>query len=541
MSENSSSNNSYKIPLVLCLGLAGGIFLGSQFSTNLPAVTESGKDVQKFRDVLTVIQQDYVDEVSTDTLVDKAIEYMLTQLDPHSTYISSRDTAQANESLRGNFDGIGVEFNIFNDTITVVTPLSGGPSEALGIRSGDKIVKVDSINVAGIGITSSDVMRYLKGPRGTEVKVSILRKGQKQPIEYTIVRDKIPTFSLDVAYMIDNQTGYIKVSRFSATTYSEFEKSLTTLRSKGMKRLVLDLQGNPGGYMDMAINMLDDFLPAGKKVVFTKGKKSRYDQEAFSTEKGQFEKGDLIVLVNEGSASASEIVAGALQDNDRALVVGRRSFGKGLVQTTFPLSGGGEMRLTISRYYTPSGRSIQKPYENYNEYERDMAKRFKRGEFFSADSITFNDSLKYQTANGRTVYGGGGIMPDYFVPLDTTQNSEYLSELYIANVINEYTFDYADKNRSMLQALTFEKYFSDFIVTDAMLTDLVEAGKKAKVKPNPKDLAKHKALFQLHVKAQIARKIWGNEGFYPLFNQTNEVLQQALKLLDQPHALKSKM
>lgn len=531
MSENK--NNSYKLPLVLCLGLAGGIFLGSQFNNNLPVVSDTSRDVQKFRDALTVIQQDYVDEVSTDTLVDKAIEYMLTQLDPHSTYISSRDTAQANESLRGNFDGIGVEFNIFNDTITVVTPLSGGPSEALGIRSGDKIIKVDSINVAGIGITSSDVMRYLKGPRGTEVRVSILRKGQKQPIDYTIVRDKIPTYSVDVAYMLDKQTGYIKISRFAATTYSEFEKALQDLKGKGMQRLVLDLQGNPGGYMDMAINILDDFLPAGKKVVFTKGKKSRYDQEAFSTEAGKFENGSLIVLVNEGSASASEIVAGALQDNDRALVVGRRSFGKGLVQTTFPLSGGAEMRLTISRYYTPSGRSIQKPYESYKDYERDMVKRFSRGEFFSADSIKFNDSLKYFTEKGRTVYGGGGIMPDYFVPLDTTQNSVYLNELYIANVINEYTFDYADKNRSMLQAMTFEKFYNDFVVTDNMLNALVEEGRKAKVKPNLKDLAKHKVLFQLHIKAQVARKIWGNEGFYPLFNQTNEILQQALKVFDQ--------
>lgn len=543
MSEQKNSTLHIALPITLSVGLAIGIFIGAKLTNNTPLTgNEVGRDVQKFREALNFIQKDYVDQVNTSELVDDAIEHMLTKLDPHSVYIAARDTSQANESLRGNFDGIGVEFNIFNDTITVVTALSGGPSEALGIRSGDKIVKVDSTIVAGIGITSADVMRFLKGPRGTEVKVSIVRRDEQNLLEYTIVRDKIPTYSVDVAYMVNPEIGYIKVSRFAATTYKEFDVALKKLKEQGMKKLVLDLQGNPGGYMDMAINMLDDFLPTGNKIVFTKGKAGRYDQDAFATEKGTFEKGDLIVLVNEGSASASEIVAGALQDNDRALVVGRRTFGKGLVQTTFDLNGGAEMRLTISRYYTPSGRSIQKPYEDGDGYDRDIISRYNHGEFFNADSIKFNDSLKYVTQNGRTVYGGGGIMPDYFVSLDTTFNSHYLNELYVSNAINEYTFDFADKNRTILQKMGWINFHEKFTVSDVMLDDLVKAGKRAKVKPDYKELKDRKQIFQLHVKAQVARKIWGNEGFFPIFNETNEVFLQAIKMFDRiPELNKQKL
>lgn len=533
MIETKNSKTQIALPLALCLGLAAGIFIGTQLNTG-PSLSTGGvgKDVQKFREALSYIQKDYVDQVNTTELVDDAIEHMLTKLDPHSVYIAARDTSQANESLRGNFDGIGVEFAIFNDTITVVTPLSGGPSEALGIQSGDKIVKVDSTVVAGIGITNPEVMRYLKGPRGTEVKVTIVRRGHREPIEYNIVRDKIPTYSVDVAYMVDDEVGYIKVSRFAATTYTEFASALKKLQDKGMKKLVLDLQGNPGGYMDMAISMLDDFLPKGNKIVFTKGKASRYDQDAFASDRGDFEAGDLVVLVNEGSASASEIVAGALQDNDRALVVGRRTFGKGLVQTTFDLDGGSEMRLTISRYYTPSGRSIQKPYGNDDEYDHDLVARYNHGEFFHADSIQFNDSLKYVTQNGRTVYGGGGIMPDYFVALDTTLNAHYLNELYVSNAINEYTFTYAGKNRDALEKMGWERFYKQFEVTDQMLDELVAAGKRAGVKPDYQELRERKRIFQIHVKAQVARRIWGNDGFFPIFNETNEIFLQAVKLID---------
>jgi carboxyl-terminal processing protease len=436
----------------------------------------------------------------------------------------------ANEELRGNFDGIGVEFNIFQDTIMVVTPLSGGPSEKLGIRSGDKIIRVDDKNVASIGITTEDVMRLLKGPRGSEVKVTILRG--KQTLDYNIVRDKIPQFSIDVSYMVDSEIGYIKLNRFSATTYEEFSKALTKLKDQGMKKLILDLQGNGGGYMSMAIDLADEFLSEGKKIVYTDGKDKRLNTNAASTNRGNFENGDLIILVNEGSASASEILAGALQDNDRALIVGRRTFGKGLVQNPFDLSDGSELRLTISRYYTPSGRSIQKPYDDEEEYSLDLIERYKNGEFFSADSIKLNDSLKYKTANGRSVYGGGGIMPDYFVPLDTTMNSHFLNALYSSLSIYEYAFNYAHHNKETLESNGFETFRKNFVVTDAMLNELIAIGQRNKVKPDYQDLKRNKKIFQLHVKAQIARRIWGNDGLFPIINETNEIFLQSLKLFE---------
>ncbi len=545
MREYNNTRYHIRLPIILTVGVAAGILIGATFSDK-PTVVQNdlSKSMQKFKEVLTLIDRNYVDEVSTDELVEDAIVHMLGNLDPHSAYISADDKIRANEDLQGNFEGIGIEFNIFKDTIVVVSPLSGGPSEAVGLQSGDRIVKVDGKNVAGVGFTNRDVQKHLKGPKGSKVEVTVKRKGRREPIIFNIIRDKIPQHSVDVSYMIGDEIGYIKVSRFSATTYDEFREALSGLKKQGMTRLVLDLQGNPGGYMNHAISMADDFLPDDKKIVYTLGKQKRFNSQANAEKKGLFEEGKLIVLVNEGSASASEIVTGALQDNDRALVVGRRTFGKGLVQAPMDLSDGSELRLTISRYYTPSGRSIQKPYEGHanGDYARDIVERFNHGEFFSADSIKFNDSLKYQTLSGRTVYGGGGIMPDYFVPLDTTLNSDYLNKLFTSNSVQEYTFNYVAENKNRLDNMDYEDFYDKFRVTQDMLARLVKTGEANGIKADYADMEKNKGLFQLHIKAQIARQIWNNEGFYPIFNKTNEILEQAVKLFDKAEQLdRSKM
>jgi len=539
---NEPNNTKYQIslPLVLCIGLAAGLLVGANFMGRSSS-GHGGDDVQKFREVLGLVKGEYVDDVKTDVLVEDAIQHLLTKLDPHSTYISAKDREEANEDLRGNYEGIGIEFNIFHDTLVVVAPLSGGPSEAVGLRTGDRIIKVDSSVIAGIKLSNAEVMRYLKGPKGTEVKIEVLRKHVRNPISFTIIRDRIPQYSVDASYMIDNEIGYIKVSRFAQTTFDEFQTALSGLKKKGMKKLVLDLQNNPGGYLNQAIDLADEFLPAGEKIVFTKGKDQKYNTEAMSTAKGELEQGGLIVLVNEGSASASEILAGALQDNDRALIIGRRSFGKGLVQSPFDLSDGSELRLTISRYYTPSGRSIQKPYGNEGEYSKDIMKRYKHGEFFTADSVKFNDSLKFKTLNGRTVYGGGGIMPDYFVPLDTVLNSHYLNDLYNTNSIAEYTFNYVEEHKAELQKMGYDHFYKDFVVTDAMLASLASTGKRNGAEPDDKDLRKNKKVFQVHVKAHIARKIWNNNGFFPIFNETNEILQQSIKMFDRVPETRTKL
>ena len=541
MEEQKNSKYQISLPLILCIGLAGGVLIGASL-TNKSGSGDVGPEAQKLREVLSLIKNEYVDTANTEVLVEEAIEQMLGKLDPHSAYISSKDIVEANEDLRGNFEGIGIEFNIFHDTLVVVAALSGGPSESVGLRSGDKIIKVDDKNIAAIGLSNRDVQLHLKGPKGTEVKIEVLRKSESKPIVFTIVRDKIPQFSVDASYMIDSQIGYIKVSRFAQTTFAELKEAMGKLQKEGMKKLILDLQGNPGGYMDQAINIADEFLPKGEKIVFTLGQEEKYNENSFATEQGDFERGDLIVLVNEGSASASEIVAGALQDNDRALIVGRRSYGKGLVQRPFVLDDKSEVRLTISRYYTPSGRSIQKPYNDLADYEKDLVKRYKNGEFFSADSIRFNDSLKYKTEQGRTVYGGGGIMPDYFVPLDTTGNSKYFNQLYNANILREYAFSFASENKTLLKDKGYPAYLRNFEVSQAMINSVVDMGIKNKIKPDYNDLLKNKQLFQVYIKAEVARNVWGNENFYPIFNQTNEVLQQAIKLFDRiPELSRSKM
>jgi len=514
------------LPLVLALGIASGILIGVNLRSS--GSWSSGGSVKKLREVLSLIERNYVDQTTDEELVDETIEHLLGKLDPHSVYIPASDREAANEDLRGNYEGIGIEFNIFQDTLTVVTPLSGGPSEEAGLLSGDKIIKVDEKNIAGVGLTNPEVYKLLKGPSGTEVTIRILRR--KEPIQFTLTRAKIPQFSLDAVYMIDQEVGYIKVNRFAATTFQEYSDAFVKLKSKGMKRLILDLQGNPGGYMDQAIELADEFLPAGRKIVYTKGKNGRYDQNADATSNGNFERGDLIVLINEGSASASEIVAGALQDNDRALLVGRRTFGKGLVQSPFSLDDGSELRLTISRYYTPSGRSIQKPYGEEFAYAEDLDNRYKRGELFHADSIRFSDSLVFKTVGGRSVYGGGGIMPDYFVPLDTSRNFILLNELYGTNTIQEYALSYSDQNRKQLEDIGLSQFISDFQVNDEMLSDLMKIASRNGMKPQPGKLSASREIIRTHVKAQIGRKIWSNDGFYPVINTLNESLQQAVTL-----------
>ena len=526
-----------KLPLLISLGIVSGILIGFTFSGSSPSEKGLSSSLQKFREVLTNIDRNYVDEVNTDELVEGAIINMLEKLDPHSAYIPAEQKALANEDLQGNFEGIGIEFNIFKDTIMVVSPLGGGPSEAAGIQSGDRIIAVDKENVAGVGFTNRDVQKSLKGPKGSEVEIEIYRPSNKKTITFTIIRDKIPQFSVDASYMVKEDVGYIKISRFSATTYQEFKEALKKLKKEGMKKLILDLQGNPGGYMNHAIQIADEFIGDKEKIVYTEGKESRFNSQANAERKGDFEKGPLLVLVNEGSASASEIVSGALQDNDRALIVGRRSFGKGLVQLPIDLSDGSELRLTISRYYTPSGRSIQKPYDENENYEEDLMDRFEHGEFFTVDSIKFEDSLKYKTLKGRTVYGGGGIMPDYFVPLDTTQNSLYLNRLFYTNSLQEFVFNYSNTHEDELKSMGFDEFYKNFKVSDSMLNQLKKTGETNGIKMGADDLKDRRELIELHVKAQIARRIWGNDGFYPIFNQTNEILQTALDLINKTEIL----
>ncbi|MFM7193942.1 MAG: S41 family peptidase [Bacteroidota bacterium] len=526
--ENRNTRRQIILPMVAGICVAAGLVIG--YTAGRQLAPGSGGDLQKLKEVMELVKRNYVDESDPSALVEEAITEMLGKLDPHSVYIPADDRQAANEDLRGNYEGIGMEFNIFHDTLTVVTPLSGGPSEAVGLQPGDKIIRVEDRDIAGIGLTNSEVFKLLKGPRGTKVKLSILRRSRKS--EYTIVRDKIPQFSLDVSYMVRPGMGYIKINRFSSTTYDEFSKALADLKLKGMNSLILDLQGNPGGYLDQAIDLADEFLPEGRKIVFTKGRNPGYDQNAMATGKGNFETGALIVLVNEGSASASEIVAGALQDNDRATVVGRRTFGKGLVQSPFTLNDGSELRLTISRYYTPSGRSIQKPYGGDHAYAEDMDNRFRHGEFFHADSIRFNDSLRYTTVGGRSVYGGGGIMPDYFVPLDTTTTSRYLNDLYTVNALQEYTFIYAEQNKSQLEAIGLQQFLDEFAVNDEMVKALVAVGERNKVKTDRDDLQRNRKLVEVHIKAQIGRKIWKNEAFFPVINTLNEALWKGVELLD---------
>lgn len=537
MSETKNSKFQIRLPLILAIGISAGILIGATMVKPDNGISKLFSSINIFKEVLNHVDRNYVDEVNTDELVENAIIEMLNDLDPHSSYISAKDLELVSSQLQGNFDGIGIQFDIIRDTIYVITPLSGGPSEKLGLIAGDKIVEVDGENVAGIGIGTRGVFDRLRGPKGTEVDIKIKRRSFDELLEFTIVRDKIPQYSVNVGYMVDHEIGYIKVSRFSASTHEEFKDKVKTLKEKGMTKLILDLQGNSGGYMTAAINMADELIAGNKLIVSQSGKGDRANAKSYARKKGLFENGVVIVLVNEGSASASEIVAGALQDNDRALIVGRRSFGKGLVQMPIPLSDGSELRLTIARYYTPSGRSIQKYYGPDYEYSNDITLRYNHGEFFHADSIKFADSLKFKTSKGRTVYGGGGIMPDYFVPFDTTQSSKYYNKLFSTNSVREFTLKYYELNKTSLEKMEYQEFYDDFVVSEDMLKELIGIGKEVGIPFNSEEYNRSKELLKTQIKALIARSVWGEEGFFPIFNQTDEIFRQALNLFDEAERL----
>ncbi len=519
--------------LILCLGIYIGTKLNhssikkSFFSSNI-------SPFNKLNEVVNYINQEYVDTVNNKKLAEVSIEAMLQSLDPHSSYIPAEDLQSVNEPLEGNFDGIGIEFHIQADTIMVVSPISGGPSEILGIQPGDRIVKIEGKNVAGIKIANNDVMQKLRGPGGTKVRISVFRKGAKKLIDYAITRGKIPIYSIDASYMIDAKIGYIKLSRFAATTYEEYMNAFKKLKSQGLETLILDMRGNPGGFLNAATDISDEFLDGKKLIVYTEGK-ARPKTSYYSKVDGNFEKGKLIVLIDEGSASASEIVAGALQDWDRATIVGRRSFGKGLVQEQSVFPDGSALRLTVARYYTPTGRSIQKPYKDgIEDYNNDLLLRIKKGELENADSIKFVDSLMFKTPGGRTVYGGGGIMPDIFVPLDTIGHSTYFSSIINKGLISQFTFDFVDKNRNLLKGYkTFKEYNSKFQVTDNIFNDFIIYVAKNGISKDEKGLKKSGAIIKIQIKANIARQIWKNEGFYPVIQEVDNTLKKALEIANQ--------
>lgn len=541
MSKPDNSSFQIRLPLIIFSTLAAGILIGATFANPKSTSSTVMDGITRIKEIFLQIDQNYVDEIKNDKIVDSAIKGMLDELDPHTSYIPAKDLAMVSADLKGNYEGIGIEFNIFKDTLYVVAPLSGGPSEEAGLQSGDKIITVNDKNIAGVELTNRQVYENLRGEKGSEVEVTILRKGNKNLLKFNIIRDKIPQFSVDASYMIDNQIGYIKISRFSATTYTEFKEALNKLLENGMQKLVLDLQDNPGGYMDKAISIADEFLKDNALIVYTEGKETRYNAESRALKEGKFEDNPVIVLINEGSASASEIVSGAIQDNDRGLIVGRRSFGKGLVQMPISLTDGSELRLTISRYYTPSGRSIQKPFgENPDEYRQEMTARYEHGEYFNADSINFDDSLKYSTKNGRVVYGGGGIMPDYFIPLDTTYHSDYLNKLFYSNSLRQYAFSYYEKHKQLLNNLSLEDFINEFQITEDMIRKMNALAEANGMVTDTAKLEKSMPLVKIYVKAYIARNIWNNEGFYPIFNEQNEILQEALKLFKQAETLAKK-
>jgi carboxyl-terminal processing protease len=533
--------NSLSLVFSICIGILATAPAASQ--------TTSQQGAKKFGTLLSMLDRLYVDSVEMDKLVEIAIVKMLEELDPHSVYFSEDDLKDANEPLDGSFEGIGVQFNIFKDTIMVVSPIAGGPSERLGIRAGDRIVQVEDEYVAGVGVTTKDVIRLLKGPKGTMVKVFIKRDGEKDLLVFDIERDKIPIFSVVAAHMVEPTIGYIKISRFAKTTLEELRTALSELKDKGMKDLILDLQGNGGGMLRTAINMSDEFLSDDKLIVYTEGR-SFPREDTYTSYEGLFERGRLVILMDDGSASASEIVAGAVQDWDRGLIVGRRSFGKGLVQRPINLGDGSAVRLTVQKYYTPAGRCIQKPYdEGVDAYRNEKYDRYQSGELLSLDSLDLPDSLKYETRiKKRTVYGGGGILPDVFVPIDTTSNSETFRNLLRKGMMSSYALEFVDINRAKLETEypTEDDFVNQYIVSEKEIKAFQDWAKEKGSEEDPIEFPKGDweisgDAITLRLKAFIGRNTYSQSTFYRVIGDLNEALNEAIEILNDGRFENSKL
>ena len=534
------------LPIFFALVLIAGIYLGRILTVQGGGITGNKlliyPQTNKLDALINLIKDEYVDTVNTDKLVESVIPEILEQLDPHTVYIPAKDLQSVNEELEGNFGGIGVQFSMQKDTVLVISVISGGPSEKVGILAGDRIVTVNDSIIAGVNKTSTDVMNMLRGEIGTKVAVGVLRRNLKTPLTFEITRDLIPVYSVDVSYMVNKDVGLIKVNRFARTTYDEFITAIAKLKAHNCKKIIIDLRGDTGGFLDIAFNMINEFLSKNEMIVYTEGKASpRQEMRANGT--GTCQDTKVAVLMDEFSASASEIFAGAIQDNDRGIIVGRRSFGKGLVQEQIPLPDGSAIRLTIARYYTPSGRCIQKSYDNgIDDYYHDIMKRYEHGEFYEKDSIEVIDSLAYKTKNGRTVYGGGGIMPDIFIPRDTSGYTPYYYSLRERGIIYQFALTYSDSHRQSLSKLTTPEEFEEKLKEEVLMPQLIELGKEKGIKYNAEQYKISKPYIITEVKAYIARNIIDNDGFYPILFKNDDMVLAAVKELEkiEPDSLAEK-
>ena len=512
--------------------IMAGILVGLRLSKGLSKRLVNVEGGSKFDEVMWYVGNDYVDTPDTHELEESAIAAMMEKLDPHSAYVSLEEFNEVNDPLLGSFDGIGVQFRLEKDTIAIVNVIKGGPSEKVGIMAGDRIIYVDDTLVASQKLANEDVMRKLKGPKGTKVRVRVLRRGVEGLLDYTITRDAIPTYSVDIAYMLDETIGYLKLSKFSATTTDEFRKGIKSLKQQGMKQLVFDLRGNSGGFLNAAVDVADEFLPRGSMIVYTEGR-NRPRQYMKARHHGMLEDMPVVVLIDGESASASEIVAGALQDNDCGTIIGRRSFGKGLVQEQIMLSDRSAIRLTVAKYYTPTGRCIQKPYDgDHEKYLLESYERYENGELFHPDSIHFADSLKYTTPKGKTVYGGGGIMPDIYVPLVDDSTEYYFNRIVNTGLLYQYAFDYTDSHRQQLQRYkTVDAFDKQFAVSDAMFNELVKRAEEKGIKGTEEQQQVAHREADILLKAYIARNLFDDAGFYPIYAPMDEMLQRAVEEL----------
>lgn len=520
----------YLAAAVICAAATFGI--SAQYSRS----NSASRQQQKLLMVENIVNNLYVDNVDEEKIVENAVRGILENLDPHSSYSTKEETTSSQETMQGSFSGIGIQFNMQKDTLYVVQTIAGGPSEKVGILPGDRFIAVDDSIIAGRKLKNTDIMKRLRGPKGTKVNIKVKRGSNAELLEFRITRDDIPLNSIDAVYMADGKTGYIRLSRFAATSYKEFKDAITKLKKQGMQQLILDLTDNGGGYMQIAAQIANEMLNRGNLIVYTQGRKSPR-QNLNADGSGTFRTQKVVVMINQFSASASEILSGAVQDWDRGVVVGRRSFGKGLVQREFLLPDSSSFRLTIARYYTPSGRNIQKPYVkgDREDYDKDIIDRYNHGELQSADSIHFADSLKHTTLRlHRTVYGGGGIMPDVFVPLDTTQYTDYHRRLVAKGIIPQFALRYVDKNRADLKAQypDAQKFIKEFTVTDEMLNNLVDAGKAEKVDFDKSQFAKSKEMLRTFIKAAIANDLFSTGAYFQIVNEQNDIYKEALSIIN---------